>query len=182
MSDNLTARSRLSRPFAHFTLKRAVVNAGLFVYCLALFLAFDLAYSTLIRGEEKQHPVRIADAKYDHGFAANFDGYDVWGELWYRLTTDSLGLKDTSVRNVPQKSDSRRVLLIGDSFAEGIGMSFADSFAGLLYRAGQERSEKIEFLNAGVASYSPSIYYKKIKYLLESGSQVRRSRIVFRYV
>ncbi len=50
-------------------------------------------------------------------------------------------------------------------------MSFEDSFAGLLYRAGQERSEKIEFLNAGVASYSPSIYYKKIKYLLESGLQ-----------
>jgi hypothetical protein len=171
MSDNLAARSRLSRPFAHFTLKRAVVNAGLFVYCLALFLAFDFAYSTLTRGEEKQRPVRIADAKYDHGFAANFDGYDVWGELRYRLTTDSLGFKDTSVRNVPQKSDSRRVLLIGDSFAEGIGMSFEDSFAGLLYRAGQERSEKIEFLNAGVASYSPSIYYKKIKYLLESGLQ-----------
>jgi hypothetical protein len=171
MSDNLAARSRLSSPFAYFTWKRAVVSAGLFVYCLALFLAFDFAYSTLTMGEEKQRPVRIADAKYDHGFAANFDGYDVWGELRYRLTTDSLGFKDASVRNVPQKSDSRRVLLIGDSFAEGIGMSFEDSFAGMLYRAGQERSEKIEFLNAGVASYSPSIYYKKIKYLLESGLQ-----------
>jgi hypothetical protein len=171
MSDNLAARSRLSRPFAYFTSKRAVVSAGLFVYCLALFIAFDFAYSTLTMGEEKQRPVRIADAKYDHGFAANFDGYDVWGELRCRLTTDSLGFKDASVRNVPQKSDSRRVLLIGDSFAEGIGMSFEDSFAGMLYRAGQERSEKIEFLNAGVASYSPSIYYKKIKYLLESGLQ-----------
>jgi hypothetical protein len=99
------------------------------------------------------------------------DGYDVWGELRYRLVTDSLGFKDGSVRKVPLKSDSRRILLIGDSFAEGIGMSFEDSFAGLLYRAGQARSEKIEFLNAGVASYSPSIYYRKIKYLLESGLQ-----------
>ena len=128
-------------------------------------------YSSLTRGEEKERPARIANAVYDHGFAANFDGYDVWGELRYRLITDSLGFKDVSVRNVPLKSASRRILLIGDSFAEGIGMSFEDSFAGLLYRAGQERSEKIEFLNAGVASYSPSIYYKKIKYLLESGLQ-----------
>ena len=40
-----------------------------------------------------------------------------------------------------------------------------------MYRAGQERSEKIEFLNAGVASYSPSIYYRKIKYLIENGLQ-----------
>jgi hypothetical protein len=91
--------------------------------------------------------------------------------LRYRLITNSLGFKDASVRNVPLKSASRRVLLIGDSFAEGIGMSFEDSFAGMLYRAGQERSEKIEFLNAGVVSYSPSIYYKKIKHLLESGLQ-----------
>jgi hypothetical protein len=171
MSDNPAARSRLSRLFAYFTLRRVVVNTGLVVYCLALFLAFDFAYSTLTRGEEKQRPLRIANPAYDHGFAANFDGYDVWGELRYRLTTDSLGFKDASVRNVPLKPASRRILLIGDSFAEGIGMSFEDSFAGQLYRAGQERSEKIEFLNAGVASYSPSIYYKKIKYLLERGLQ-----------
>ena len=171
MSDNPATRSRLSRLFAYFTLKRAVVNTGLVVYCLALFLAFDFAYSSLTRGEEKQRPVRIANSAYDHGFAANFDGYDVWGELRYRLITDSLGFKDASARNVPLKPASRRILLIGDSFAEGIGMSFEDSFAGQLYGAGQQRSEKIEFLNAGVASYSPSIYYKKIKYLLEGGLQ-----------
>jgi hypothetical protein len=171
MSDNLATRSRLSRLFAYFSLRRALVHAGIFAYCLVLFLAFDFAYSTLTSGEEKQHSARIADKIYDHGFAANFDGYDFWGELRYRFITDSLGFKDASVRNVPQKSDSRRILLIGDSFAEGIGMSFEDSFAGQLYRAGQERSEKIEFLNAGVASYSPSIYYKKIKYLLDSGLQ-----------
>jgi hypothetical protein len=171
MSDNSASRSQLSDLFAYFTVRRALVQAGLFVYFLVLFLAFDFAYSTLTRGEEKQHPVRIANTAYDHGFAANFDGYDIWGELRYRLTTDSLGFKDASVRNVSLKSTSRRVLLIGDSFAEGIGMSFEDSFAGMLYRAGQERSEKIEVLNAGVATYSPSIYYKKIKYLLESGLQ-----------
>jgi hypothetical protein len=141
------------------------------VYCLILFLVFDFTYSSFTRGEEKARPARIANAVYDHGFAANFNGYDVWGELRYRLITDSLGFKDASVRSVPLKSDSRRILLIGDSFTEGIGMSFEDSFAGMLYRAGQERGEKIEFLNAGVASYSPSIYYKKIKYFLESGLQ-----------
>jgi hypothetical protein len=171
MSDRLASRSPSGRLLTWFTLRRALVYTGTFVYCLALFLAFDFAYSTLTRGEEKQRPARIANPAYDHGFAANFDGYDVWGELRYRFVTDSLGFKDASVRNVPLKAASRRILLIGDSFAEGIGMSFEDSFAGQLYRAGQQRSEKIEFLNAGVASYSPSIYYKKIKYLLESGLQ-----------
>ena len=171
MTENLTSPSRLSRRFASFTLKRALVHAGIIAYCLVLFLAFDFAYSSLTRGEERERPARIASPAYDHGFAANFDGYDVWGELRYRLITDSLGFRDASVRNVPLKSASRRILLIGDSFAEGIGMNFEDSFAGLLYRAGQERGEKIEFLNAGVASYSPSIYYRKIKYLIENGLQ-----------
>ncbi len=170
MSD-LATRSRLSRLFAYFTWKRAVVNTGLFLYCLALFLALDFVYSTLTRGEEKQRPARIANKIYDHGLAANFDGYEVWGELRYPLATDSLGFKDASVRDVPLKSASRRVLLIGDSFAEGIGMSFEDSFAGQLYRAGQARPDKIEFLDAGVASYSPSIYYRKVKYLIDSGLQ-----------
>ncbi len=171
MFDRLIPRPQLNDLFAYFTLWRALVHTALFVYCLALFLAFDFAYSSLSGREEKQRSVRVANAIYDHGFAANFDGYDFWGELRYRLITDNLGLRDASVRDVPLKSASRRILLIGDSFAEGIGMSFEDSFAGMLYRAGQERSEKIEFLNAGVASYSPSIYYKKIKYLLESGLQ-----------
>jgi hypothetical protein len=154
---------------AYFNFRRALVKAALFAYCLGLFLAFDFTYSTLTGGEEKQRAVRISNPKYDHGFAANFDGYDVWGELRYRLITDSLGFKDASAREVSLKPDTRRILLIGDSFAEGIGMSFEDSFAGLLQRAGQERSEKIEFVNAGVASYSPSTYYKKIEYLLEKG-------------
>src|SRR5882757_690421 len=165
MSDETGSGSR--RFFAYFTLRRAFVAVSLFLYCLALFLVFDFAYSTLTRGEEKERNPRIANAIYDHGFAADFDGYDVWGELRYRLITDNFGLKDASARNVPLKSAARRVLLIGDSFAEGIGMSFEDSFAGMLYRAGQQRSDRTEFLNAGVASYSPSIYYKKIKYLLE---------------
>jgi len=171
MTDSSAPRSRSSRLLGYFTWRRAFVNSGLFAYCLALFLTFDFAYSTLTKGEEKQRPARVANPVYDHGLAAGFDGYDVWGELRYRLTTDSLGFKDASVRNVPLKAVSRRILLIGDSFAEGIGMSFDDSFAGMLFRAGQARNEKVEFLNAGVASYSPSIYYKKIKYLLDQGLQ-----------
>jgi len=171
MSDRSTSRS-LSRKIAgYFTFKRVLVHAGLVVYCVLLFLAFDFVYSLVSGGEEKQRPPRIANPIYDHGLAANFDGYDRWGGVRYRLFTDNLGFKDVSVRDVPLKTTSHRVLLIGDSFTEGIGMSFEDSFAGMLYLAGQQRSDKIEFLNAAVASYSPSIYYKKIQYLLDSGLQ-----------
>ena len=155
----------------YFTARRTLINIALVAYCVILLLAFDFAYSSLTMGEEQARGARVANSVYDHGFAPNFDGYDVWGEVRYRLITNSLGFRDSSARNVPMKSTARRILLIGDSFAEAIGMSFEGSFAGLLEQAGQERSDKVEFLNAGVASYSPSIYYKKIKYLLDSGLQ-----------
>jgi hypothetical protein len=171
MSDNPASRPPPGRPSARSRLRRTLVYAATSAYCLALFLAFDFAWSSLTRGEEVQRPVRIANPVYDHGLAAGFDGHDVWGELRHRLVTNSLGFKDASTRTIRLKPASRRVLLIGDSFAEGIGMSYEDSFAGLLQRAGQQRHDKIEFLNAGVASYSPVIYYKKIKYLLDLGLQ-----------
>ncbi len=172
MSDNSGSRSWLNGLVAYFTLRRALVNTGLAVYCLALLLAFDFAYSSLSMGQETERAARIANPVYDHGLAANFDGHDSWAGVRYRLFTNSLGFKDASVRDIKLKSASRRVLLIGNSFAEGIGLPFEDSFAGLLYQAGQQRGEKIEFLNAGVASYSPSIYYRKIKHLLDSGLSV----------
>jgi hypothetical protein len=170
MPDSFSSRARASFR-TYFTPRRLLFNTLMVLYCLALFLGFDFLYSAVTMGQEKARSARIADPVYDHGFAANFDGYDIWGEARYRLITNNFGFKDSAVRDVPLKSSSHRILLIGDSFAEGIGMTFDNSFAGLLERAGHDRVENVEFLNAGVASYSPSIYYKKIKYLLERGLQ-----------
>src|SRR5579871_2521693 len=144
--DGRAVGSWSSRLRKQFTPRQAVLNAGMVCYCVALLLLFDFLYSSLTMGEDGRR-ARIPNPVYDHGFSANFDGYDVWGEVRYRLITDSLGFKDGSVREVALQSNLRRVLLIGDSFTEGIGMEFDDSFAGLLYRAGQQREEKIEFLN-----------------------------------
>lgn len=165
MSDDVANPSRKGR------LPRAQVWGAMAVYCLVLFLLFDFAWSSLTLGDEQRRGSRIAHPVYDHGFAAKFEGHEAWGELRYPVITNSLGFKDASTRDVPLKSASRRILLIGDSYAEGIGMRYEDSFAGLLQRAGQDGRDKVEFLNAGAVSYSPSIYYKKIKYLVDAGLQ-----------
>ena len=103
----------------YFTARRTLINTALVAYCVILLLVFDFAYSSLTMGEEQARVARVANPVYDHGFAPNFDGYDVWGEVRYRLVTNSLGFKDASARNVPMKSTARRILLIGDFFAEG---------------------------------------------------------------
>lgn len=134
---------------------------------LAIFLALDFFYSRLFH-----HPAEIArtfDPVFHHTFRPNFDGYELWGERQYRLFTNSLGFKDAAVRDVTPKPNTRRVVIIGNSFTEGLGMPFKSSFAGMLAAAGQQRAEKTEFLNAAVESYSPTLYYRRIKFLLDSG-------------
>src|SRR5262245_13326307 len=118
---------------------RRALNAGLIVvYCLAIFFALDLAYTTLIF--EKERVGRIAHEHYHHGLMANFDGYELWGRSREKLFTNNLGFKDSRVRDVPAVADSKRVVLIGDSFVEGVGLKFEDTFAGMLYQAGQQRA------------------------------------------
>jgi hypothetical protein len=169
MVDQPVSRRLATSIKAAFAPRRVLMNAAMVLYCLALFFIFDFLYSSFTAGQEHERTARVYDPIYDHGLAANFDGYDVWGEARYRLITDNLGFKDGAVREVPLQSSARRILIIGDSFAEAIGMTYENSFAGLLERAGQARRDRIEFLDAGVASYSPIIYYKKIRYLIERG-------------
>ena len=138
-------------------------------YCLLLFLVFDFIYSTFLFVEVRYTPFRTYDARYSHGLMPNFHGFDIWGGHRYEYSTNSLGFRDGAARSVSQKGAAHRVLLIGDSFTEGLGVPFEETFAGLLYRAGQEQSNKVEFLNAAVVSYSPVLYYKKIKSLLADG-------------
>lgn len=151
-----TARRRL-RPFA--------LGALLGCYCLFVFLAMDFVYSFFVKTGDPRIPV----AEYHHGLVANFSGYDRFREVPYPFYTNSLGFRDSAVRTIPFQSSRRRILLIGDSFVEGVGMPFESSFAGLLADAAANRPNPIEIVNAGVVSYSPVLYLAKIKYLLELG-------------
>jgi hypothetical protein len=54
---------------------------------------------------------------------------------------------------------------MGDSFAEGLGTRYEDTFAGLI--DGKLSRDGIEVLNGAASGYSPVIYYAKIRYLIE---------------
>jgi hypothetical protein len=148
---------------------RFQVTLSIGLYCLVLFFAFDFTYSTFFF-DPPRSPRRF-DPIYHHGLIRSFNGWDYWGESRYRIITNSLGFRDADTREISDRPSSRRIILMGDSFTEGIGVNFEDSFAGMLQSAGMRRADTIEFLNAGVLSYSPSIYYRKIKYLIKKGFQ-----------
>jgi hypothetical protein len=116
-----------------------------------------------VRNVERAY--RVRSAIYHHDLARNHETLGTWGLKRYPIKTNSLGFKDREIREVPLQSQRRRILLIGDSFTEGIGVRFEDTYAGLIAEALEPRN--IEVLNAAVSSYSPAIYYRKTKYLLE---------------
>jgi hypothetical protein len=62
-------------------------------------------------------------------------------------------------------ADRKRVVFIGDSFTEGSGVPYEQTFVGRFGRAFPD----LDVLNAAVGSYSPSIYFQKLKHFLDVG-------------
>jgi len=144
---------------------RNVMLGGALYVALDLLCAQALRHTVLWDSEAIEREYRISVQPYHHGLASNVDMLGVWGGKRYPVRTNNLGFRDAQVRVVPLRSTSPRVVVIGDSFTEGLGVPYADTYAGLLdrYLAGRD----IQLLNAGVMSYAPSIYYRKLRYLLE---------------
>src|SRR5947209_7186830 len=94
---------------------------------VAAFLVADLALSAgaslvewVKRGRERKY--RIESAIYHHDLrprAGPIRAY--WGPHAYSVLTNSLGFRDEDTRDVPLRSPRTRLLLIGDSFTEGVG-------------------------------------------------------------
>ena len=109
---------------------------------------------------------RVRSEIYHHGLAPNRRVTEAWGLARYTFATNSLGFKDAQPRTVDLKGAAPRVLFLGDSFTEGKGFAFPDTFVGLV--AGELAKQGIDVLNAGVDSSAPVIYRLKVRHLLET--------------
>ncbi len=153
--------------------KKTIVFIVIFGF---LIIDFSLAAALKIVGvfepsyvtsKVREAHYRRADPVYHHGLKKNISNYIAeWGKHDYRVDTNSLGFKDSHNRAIPLNSKHKRILIIGDSFTEGVGIPFDKTFVGLLKNGFKRHS--IDVLNAAATSYSPIIYYRKIKYLIET--------------
>ena len=67
---------------------------------------------------------RIPHPVYHHTLEANIDGYDAaFGPIRYSVSSNSLGFKDRAPREVVLAAGHKRIIFIGDSFTEGIGIA-----------------------------------------------------------
>jgi len=139
-----------------------------FLLFYLLFLLFLLLTDVTIRKiynylEEKKTYVE-KNLIYHRDLKKNYIFKDLFGNE-PTIYTNSLGFKDSKIREIKNKINKRRIVFIGDSFTEGVGLKFEQTVVGIIYKFAKKNN--IEILNAGVQAYSPIIYWRKIKWLIE---------------
>ena len=145
-----------------------------FSYILSDLVFTKIFYDNFFKENLKKttnvNKVRVPHPVFHHHLKQNsmqIENHQVRGTS--KLITNSLGFKDKENRKIDYKIKKKRIIFLGDSFTEGIFLNYDDTFVGIIDNYFKNKEQNIEVLNAGLSSYSPTIYYHKIKYFLEKG-------------
>ena len=141
------------------------------VLSAAAFLTLDWFRSAAIRRSSAARGRAIncgvRDPVRHHAFKPNCSSVYQWGGDSYEFFTNSLGFRDEKIREVPLADARPRILVLGDSFTEG-KLGWRDSYVGKI----AEHFPQYDFLNGGVASYSPSNYLNVTRMVLAAGVDI----------
>ena len=105
--------------------------------------------------------IRIWDETYHHSFKKNINMKSIGFDKINRFCTNNFGFKSNC--NSKKKS-SFKYAFLGDSFTEGIGLNYENTFVGIF-----EKKIGSEVANMGVSSYSPKLHLAKINFFLNKG-------------
>ena len=149
---------------------KAITFIKITIISLSLFLFLDITIGKYINKKfiKKQlidvdTSFALKDVVYDHKFKNNYNSIIGWGDFRYRLCTDSNGFRTSCNAKVNELSEFD-IAFIGDSFTEGVGYEYEKTFIGLIDKKLKDK----KIANLAVTSYSPSIYFTKINYLIKN--------------
>lgn len=144
------------------------------IFAVILFLLIDFFAGqwllSVARNDLPKDKFRIQHDIYHHTLKPNYNGVGYWGPGTYlnpgkyHICTNGSAFKDRC-ENVGLIEKSFDIGFIGDSFTEGVGMPFEDSFVGMI----ANKYPQLKIANLGVVSYAPSIYLAKLKEFYEQG-------------
>ena len=109
---------------------------------------------------------RIKNENYSHTLKKNFKGTSFYGSKNNLICTNKHGFKKHCIKK--NNSNDYDYFFIGDSFTEGVGLNYPETFVGIF-----ENKTKYNVANLGVSSYSSIIYYHKLKYFLDNGLKTK---------
>ena len=141
-----------------------------FLASIFFFFFIDLIYTKFFLPDitnqytNNEQQYRIEHKNFHHTLAPSYRGLARWGDVEYEVCTDPNGFK-AACKDINNKQIAFDVAFIGDSFTEAIGMEYQDSFVGMY----ANKNPNMAIANLGVSSYSPSVYFTKISWLLKQG-------------
>ncbi len=141
----------------------------IFLITLLTFLFLDVVFGNYIFKKfirssfiDQDTSFGNKDNIYDHGFVKNYKTKSAgWGNIRYTFCTDANAFR-SNCKDQFNKNKYFDLAFIGDSFTEGVGVNFENSFVGLV----SSDLKNLKIANLAVSSYSPAIYYSKINHLL----------------
>lgn len=106
----------------------------------------------------------IQDPVLHHKFIPSSHGRQKTVEFDAPYTINALGLRNPEI-TVAKPTGVKRLLMLGDSFTEGVGVSGDETFTSQLRKKLDQAglSARWQIINGGVASYSPLLEYLYLK-------------------
>jgi hypothetical protein len=135
----------------------------IFIFVIVDFFAGNVLLS-MARKEGKKDTFRTSHPRYHHTLQPSYAGPAYWGPFSYKVCTNASGMK-SDCGDTSSAEKHFDIAFIGDSFTEGVGVPYEDSFVGMVAKAHPE----LKIANLGVVSYSPTIYLKKLEDYLKRG-------------
>jgi hypothetical protein len=141
----------------------SIALVTILMFVIVDFFAGNVLLS-MARKEGKKDTFRTSHPRYHHTLQPSYAGPAYWGPFSYKVCTNASGMKsDCGDTSLAEKHFD--IAFIGDSFTEGVGVPYEDSFVGMVAKAHPE----LKIANLGVVSYSPTIYLKKLEDYLKHG-------------
>ncbi|HYW96154.1 MAG TPA: hypothetical protein VE870_11235 [Bacteroidales bacterium] len=132
---------------------------------ILVFLILDLIFGHYIN-RLGVNSFRIKHDYLHHALLPSQNSTARWGRRVYHVNTNSLGCRDKDCRDVDVSRKGPRLLILGDSHVEGVGIAYPNTMAGIVQDSLSR--EGIDVINGSVVSYSPKLYYLKARYLLNN--------------
>ena len=136
-----------------------------FISIILLVFIFDLLINFILPNSIKKKigstkNYSLKSEKFHHEISNNIDLPEFWGDTKYQVITNKYGMR--TGKNYKIDKNKLSIGFMGDSFVYGSGINYDDHFISNLLN----NNKSYNFLNLAYVSYSPSIYYKKLKYFI----------------
>ena len=146
-------------------LSKIFINTFIFFILTDIFFG-NYIYKKFLRNDYFDRDTSMGKKHeiYHHDIKKNYKTHSAgWGKKKFSFCSDNYGFRNHC--DVKYSNKFFDIGIIGDSQTEGLGIEFEDTFVNLIAK----KKNKIKIANLAVASYSPAIYYSKIRHLIENG-------------